>query len=92
MGEGFDHAAALAKVTQPMLFLHARWFMSKEHGIIGALTDDDVARVRSLVKGKFEYLRMDCGHNIPICQPDLEASEITKFVDKFVKRESAKTA
>jgi pimeloyl-ACP methyl ester carboxylesterase len=83
MGEGFDHATALAKVTQPMLFLHANWFMHQGR-IIGALDDDDVARVKSLVKGSFKYVRMNCGHGIPLEKPDEESREIISFVDEYL--------
>lgn len=60
MGEGFDHAETLARITQPVLFLHAKWFMY-EGRLAGALDDDGVARVRSLVKGAVEVR----SHGVP---------------------------
>jgi len=84
MGEGFDHATALAKVTQPILFLHATWFMIGER-IMGALTDDDVQHVKSLVKGSFKYVRINCGHYIAVEKPDEECKEIMSFIDEYLK-------
>jgi hypothetical protein len=59
-GEGFDHGTALAKVTQPLLFLHANWFMI-EGRLLGALSDEDVARVKPFIKGSWTYIKMNCG-------------------------------
>lgn len=81
MGEGFDHAETLARITQPVLFLHAKWFKYK--GLLfGALDDDDVARVRSLVKGPWKYLRMDCQHPIALDVPKREAEEIATWMSE----------
>jgi pimeloyl-ACP methyl ester carboxylesterase len=84
MGEGFDHATTLAMITQPILFLHANWFMIQGR-LLGALDDNDVARVRSLVKGPWKYVRMNCGHGIPMEAPVEEAREILSWIDEYVK-------
>lgn len=49
-GAGFDHAEALARISCPVLLLHAHWFVSDRHGLVGAMTDEDVERIRSLVR------------------------------------------
>ncbi len=84
VGQGFDHATALAKITQPILFLHANWFMHQGR-LLGALDDDDVERVRSLVKGDWKYVRMNCGHAIAMDAPEKEAQEITTWANERVK-------
>ena len=81
MGEGFDHAETLGRITQPILFLHAKWF-KYEGRLYGALDDEDVARVRSLVKGPWKYLRMDCAHAIALDAPRKEAEEISTWVNE----------
>ncbi len=81
VGADFDHATALAKITQPMLFLHANWFMI-EGRILGALTDEEVAQVKSLVKGSWKYVKMNCGHAIPLEKPDEESKEIMIWVNE----------
>lgn len=83
VGEGFDHATALSKITQPILFLHANWFMI-EGRILGALTDEAVARVKSLVKGRWKYIKMNCGHAIPLEKPDEESKVILDWVDHYL--------
>ena len=81
-GEGFDHATTLAKITQPILFLHANWLMQKGR-LLGALDDQDVARVQSLVKGPWKYVRLRCGHAIALEAPVEEAKEILRWVDEM---------
>jgi pimeloyl-ACP methyl ester carboxylesterase len=83
-GEGFDHATTLAKITQPTLFLHANWFMHQGR-LMGALNDDDVARAKSLVKGPWKYIRMNCGHAIALEAPVEEVMEILSWVDEYAQ-------
>jgi pimeloyl-ACP methyl ester carboxylesterase len=86
MGEGFDHATTLARITQPVLFLHANWF--RHHGrLMGAPDDNDAARVKSLVKGPWKYVRMNCGHAIALEAPVEEAKEILSWFDEYVKQD-----
>ena len=82
-GEGFDHETALAMIKQPLLFLHANWFMI-EGRLLGALSDEEVARVKSLIKGSWTYVKMNCGHAIPFEKPDDESQEIMNWVDKYL--------
>jgi len=52
---------------------------------LGALDDDDVGRVRSLVKGDWKYVRMNCGHAIALAAPEKEAQEIITWANEWVK-------
>lgn len=81
VGEGFDHETTLAKITQPVLFLHARWLLYRGR-LLGAMDDQDVERVRLLIQGPWKYVRMDCGHAIPLEAPALEAREILKWLEE----------
>ncbi|MBU0995206.1 MAG: alpha/beta hydrolase [Proteobacteria bacterium] len=83
-GEGFDHATTLAKITQPILYLHANWFMHQGR-LLGAQDDNHVARVKSLVKGPWKYVRLNCGHAVALEVPVEEAKEILSWVDEYVK-------
>jgi pimeloyl-ACP methyl ester carboxylesterase len=84
VGEGFDHAETLARIKQPVLVLHAKWFMH-EGRLMGALDDNDVKRVQSLVKGPWKYVRLDCAHAIALDVPEKEAREILSWIDEYVK-------
>lgn len=80
-GEGFDHAETLSRIAQPVLFLHANHIM-RDGRLLGALDDADVARAAALVRGPWKYVRMDCGHAIPLLAPAEEAREILAWVDE----------
>lgn len=48
MDGGFSPDRALAAVRAPILLMHARWLRLERYGLVGALDDDDVRRVREL--------------------------------------------
>jgi pimeloyl-ACP methyl ester carboxylesterase len=75
-----------AKINQPVLFLHANWLRHNGR-LLGALDDGDVARVKSLVKGSWKYVRMKCAHAIALEAPIEEAKEILSWVDDTVRKE-----
>jgi hypothetical protein len=50
--------------------------------ILGALTDEEVAQVKSLEKGSWKYVKMNCGHAIPLEKPDEESKEIMIWVNE----------
>ncbi len=83
-GEGFDHATALARIKQPILYLHANWFMHQGR-LLGAQDDNHVERVKSLVKGPWKYVRLDCGHAVALEAPVEETREILNWLDAYVK-------
>jgi pimeloyl-ACP methyl ester carboxylesterase len=82
-GADFDHAETLARITQPVLFLHANFFVRDDGRLMGALDDDDVARVAALVPGPWTYVRMDCGHVIALEAPEEEARLILGWYDEL---------
>jgi pimeloyl-ACP methyl ester carboxylesterase len=82
-GADFDHAETLSRIEQPVLFLHANFFVA-DGLLVGALDDDDVARAQSLVPGPWTYVRMDCGHVIALDAPESEAREISAWYDRIV--------
>lgn len=84
-GEDFDHSETLARIKQPVLFLHANFFMRPDGRLMGAMDDADVVRVRSLVRGPWSYVRLDCGHAIALEVPDREAAEIIKWYGEVVR-------
>jgi len=77
-GEGFDHAETLSRIECPMLLMHAHWFRHPKYGLVGALDDSDVERVRSLVSD-FRYLKVESGHIIHLHQPETFVREIVRF-------------
>jgi pimeloyl-ACP methyl ester carboxylesterase len=68
MYEGLDHAAALRRITCPLLVLHADWFRSERYGLVGAMDDDDAARIRQLAPHA-QYRRIPANHVIHMFKP-----------------------
>lgn len=81
VGEGFDHEETLARIVQPILYLHANWFIHQGR-LLGAQDDNHVARVKALVKGPWKYVRLNCGHAVALEAPVEEAGEILSWVDE----------
>jgi pimeloyl-ACP methyl ester carboxylesterase len=65
---GLDHAEALRRVRCPLLVLHADWHRSPTHGLVGAIDDDDAARIRELVPHS-QYQRIAANHLIHMSSP-----------------------
>jgi len=82
LSAGFDPDKALSAVKCPMLLLHANWLRHPTWGILGAMDDRDVEKVKSLVKD-FSYARIDSGHGIHIENPDKFLKAFFNFTDNL---------
>jgi pimeloyl-ACP methyl ester carboxylesterase len=79
LSAGFDPDDALAKIRCPMLLMQANWSRHATWGLLGAMDDRDVARVRSLVKA-LHYERADAMHDIHAEKPTWWLEKFTRFV------------
>lgn len=59
----FSHAEALGAIQQPLLFLHGNWMRVEPYGLVGALDDDDVARIVELAP-QTQVRRLKANHVI----------------------------
>ncbi|MEO3875233.1 hypothetical protein ABGB18_41155 [Nonomuraea sp. B12E4] len=66
--DGLDHADALARVSCPLLVLHADWRRLPSHGLIGAMDDQDAARIAQLAPHS-RYQRIHANHVIHMFKP-----------------------
>ena len=76
--QGFDHAQALRQVRCPMLVLHADWFRHPQYGLVGAMDDEDAARVQALVPHA-QYKKISANHVIHFFKPQAFVREVTMF-------------
>lgn len=74
----FDHAATLAAVRCPVLLLHAEWFEHPDHGLVGAMNDDDAARARDLL-AHCDYERITSGHVVHQERPAWYVEQVRSF-------------
>lgn len=76
--EGLNHAEALGRITCPLLVLHANWHRYPEHGLVGAMDDDDAKRIRELAPHS-QYKKIPANHVIHRYKP----KEFVQAVEEF---------
>lgn len=82
LSEGFDPEDALRKVNCPMLLLQAQWSRDPRWGLLGAMDDQDVQKVRSLVK-KVRYAHINSSHGIHIGEADWYITQVNSFLESL---------
>jgi len=81
----FSHAEALRAVTAPILLIHARWLRLVNYGLVGALDDDDVQRVRELAP-QTRVVRSTANHVVHRYDRKLFVRELRAFGADVVAR------
>lgn len=77
--EGLNHAEALGKVQCPMLVLHGDWFRHPKYGLVGAMDDQDAARIQELVPQAQYKKILGANHVIHLFKP----AEFIEAVEAF---------
>jgi pimeloyl-ACP methyl ester carboxylesterase len=83
--DGLDHTEALKRVECPMLVLHANWRRLSQHGLVGAMDDEDAARIRELVPHS-RYVRVAANHVIHMFQPKRYVAEVRAFYSSIAEK------
>lgn len=83
---GLDHAEALKRVTCPVLVLHADWFRHPAWGLVGAMDDQDAARVLALVPTA-QYKKIPANHVIHFFKPHEFVREIVTFAARLKRQQ-----
>lgn len=81
MYQGLDHAEALQRVKCPVLVLHANWFRHPRYGLVGAMDDQDAARIQALVPQAI-YKKIPANHVIHSFEPDQYVREVVAFAQQ----------
>ena len=75
---GFDHAAALARITAPVLLMQAETSTQPDGTLMGAMSEDDAARAMALLQhGK--YVKVDATHVVNLANPALFVATLHRF-------------
>jgi pimeloyl-ACP methyl ester carboxylesterase len=80
LSRDFDPEETLKKIKCPMLLMRASASRHETWGLLGAIDDNDLQRITSLV-ADLQYVQIPCGHAIHMLQPVRFVEELTKFVD-----------
>ena len=83
LSQDFDPQDALKKVKCPMLLIQASWSRQETWGLLGAMDDKDVQKIKELVKD-LHYVKIDSSHGIHISHPDWFVQQVCEFVDGCV--------
>ncbi len=84
LSAGFDPEDALKKVSCPMLLMQANWSRDETWGLLGAMDDADVQKIRVLVKD-LRYAKVDSGHAIHMGEPDWYLEQVDSFLNDALK-------
>lgn len=85
---GLDHEDALKRLKAPLLVLHADWFRHLEYGLVGAMDDNDAARIQALVPGA-EYRKIPANHVIHAFKPAAYIEALEQFGAKVASLHSS---
>jgi hypothetical protein len=80
LSKGFSPEEALKRVRCPMLLLRAPAYRHETWGLVGAIDDQDLECIVSLVDDLL-YVQIASGHEIHMVQPQRYIDEVIKFVD-----------
>jgi pimeloyl-ACP methyl ester carboxylesterase len=79
LSQGFDPEDALKRVQCPMLLLQASWSRDKSWGLLGAMDDQDVQKIKELVKD-LQYAYIDSSHGIHIGSSEWYLEQVNNFI------------
>jgi pimeloyl-ACP methyl ester carboxylesterase len=77
--EGFDPEETLKKIKCPVLLIQARWSRHKTWGLLGALDDDDVKKISSIVKN-IKVVKVNAIHDVHLSSPKLFIKEVNEYL------------
>jgi pimeloyl-ACP methyl ester carboxylesterase len=84
LSKDFSPEETLKKVKCPMLLLRAEAYRHETWGLIGAIDDEDLKHIVSLVPN-LQLIQISSGHEIHLVQPQRYVDEVTKFIDNLKK-------
>jgi hypothetical protein len=82
LSKGFDPEETLKRVRCPMLLLRANASRHETWGLLGAMDDDDLQRMQTLVPD-MQYVQIKGPHEIHMANPERYVEELVKFVDEL---------
>ncbi|NPV55063.1 MAG: alpha/beta hydrolase [Anaerolineae bacterium] len=82
LSAGFSPDEALKQLRCPMLLMRAQAYRHETWGLVGAIDDDDLERIISLVDD-LQYIQISGGHEIHLAQPQRYINELMKFIDNL---------
>ncbi|MFA5010042.1 MAG: alpha/beta hydrolase [Patescibacteria group bacterium] len=82
LSEGFDPESTLKRIQCPVLLIHAKWSRHKTWGLLGALDDHDVEKIRLAIKD-FKYARADANHEVHMTKPKIFIKIVNDYLENL---------
>jgi pimeloyl-ACP methyl ester carboxylesterase len=80
--EGFDPENTLKKIKCPVLLIQARWSRHKTWGLLGALDDNDVDKIRSIVK-TLKHVKVNAIHDVHLAKPKIFIKVVNDYLESL---------
>jgi len=78
--EGFDPEETLGKIKCPVLLIHAYWSRHKTWGLLGALDNNDVEKIRSIVKN-IKVVKVNAIHDVHLAKPKIFIKAVSEYLE-----------
>lgn len=86
LSEGFHPDEVLQRIQCPVLLIHAYWSRHKTWGLLGAMDDADVERIKAAVK-VIKVVKVDCMHDVHLSNPKIFNRVVGEFLDEVFARQ-----
>jgi pimeloyl-ACP methyl ester carboxylesterase len=83
LSENFDPEDVFKKIKRPVLLIHAYWSRHKTWGLLGALDDDDINKIRSIIKD-VQVVKVDAMHDVHLSKPKLFIKVVDDFLNNLI--------
>lgn len=89
LAEGFGPEETLKRIKCPVLLIHAYWSRHKTWGLLGALDDKDVEKIRSIVKD-IKVVKVNAIHDVHLAKPKIFIKVVNDFLQNLDKEFATK--
>jgi len=79
LSAGFDPQETLKKIQCPVLLIHAYWSRHKTWGLLGALDDNDVEKIRLNVKN-IQVVKVNAMHDVHLAKPKIFINTVDNYL------------
>ena len=82
LSEGFDPEETLRKIQCPLLLIHAYWSRHETWGLLGALDNNDVDRICSIVKD-IKVVQVNAMHDVHLAKPKIFIKVVNEYLQSL---------
>jgi pimeloyl-ACP methyl ester carboxylesterase len=88
--KGFNPESTLKKIKCPVLLIHAMWSRDENWGLMGALDDKDVEKIRSIIKDRLTCVKVNSFHDVHLSKPKIFIKVVNHYLEDLRKKNKFK--